>query len=1282
MLLGALLLLIAHGVAAAQNPSPYGRRFLIAFPDTMRNRTGAVKPVDTLHDEIRLIIFSSDTASVTVTGPGYSKKLRVLPSRSTILSLTDSTLRPQQLFVDRPNVASTAVFELTSDKPVSLYCYFETLFGSEAFTPFPVESWGTDYYAMTLGNQYINDVPDPEENVYPLRTPSEIVVIASQNGTAVTIAATDSVIGPRARTVTLDAGQAYLIESSTRDTLVGDLSGSHITADKPIAVLSGNTRQQGGIGANLIRTPSGNSSANTIVEWLDPVSAAGKTFVYRPLAPQVADSSEELIRIYGISPGVTTVVSSNGGPTRYIPQGSFAEYSSLLFHSGDSTQPFALHADRPALGMVVSGSYAIFESPFTDYLGARTWGPAMANLVPYERWITFGRFNTPDFPPALKHYVVIVADSSARLWLDGKPVSFSSDPVVGSPFVHARISVAPGDHALRSSGGTFSAIAFGQQSGQEKFAPPGTRRDDDGSGGRMRQEGARDRSAEVARKRAHLPSVLHKSVYTEYLSIAYAYPVLGRSDADIPADSLEFTRSEKCDSTLAVVQRVGPLWTATPLNAALDPASINTVADITPDYTFGILSGYHIRLAPRDPGADASGRVVVTTLPGRVWYIPFVYKAHTVAIAPDPVEMIGIPANQPKTLGLKLTNQKPFSATVLWAKLLHEGTSGFTLPDLSQLPKPLFSGGSFSLPLSFTGSIPEQIYTDTLILGIEPCRNDTIPVSARTAPLVPKPVPLITGYDWKGRPVGSANDTLSFISNAGSLGFSIKEVAIVSDPNGAFSLTVPDWKGIPPVQPGERYPTGIRFTPPSAGSFAAEIRLVTDGGDTVRAGLLGTGLRPAIQAPDLEMGNLCIALGGIKDTSVGITNGGNMALTIYGLELTGSAAVTIDTSNLKSPRLLLPGQGLTVPVRISTETLGPIDATIVIHSDAPRGDSIVIGGYVASCSNARLAVDDHDFDTVWVGLTKPGFVTLRNLGGGDVLVSGMKVVDDTAGAFQATLPTLPFIVRDGDSVRVACSFSPLIPGLQTARIEFQTELGRLYSNLRGVGKKLLIPAHISRDYHAQPGDLVTVYADLDSSLAGAPVDSLAISLGYDSRLLDFLGLTDSTVAAGWMMMPQTEPDTLRFRIAGLASPPGAGHLLGVDFLTRFTLLDSSELPFTVSTGLPYVEIVERPGLFRRDSICGLVDRLFEFSRYKFRLDQNRPNPIERSGTIEFEIPFDNYTTLIVYDMLGAERMRLTDRFLTAGVYTVTIAENSLAAGAYQYRLRSGEYSTTRRMVVQ
>jgi hypothetical protein len=127
---------------------------------------------------------------------------------------------------------------------------------------------------------------------------------------------------------------------------------------------------------------------------------------------------------------------------------------------------------------------------------------AMAELVPWERWSSVGRFHSPGYPEYLRHYVAIVSD--AQVLLDGRPVAMTPAPVGG--YREALVEVGPGDHLLAAEGcGRFGAIAYGHAQGYEEYVPPHARKGDDET----------------------IASAPHPSRYWEKLGIAYAYPVLG-----------------------------------------------------------------------------------------------------------------------------------------------------------------------------------------------------------------------------------------------------------------------------------------------------------------------------------------------------------------------------------------------------------------------------------------------------------------------------------------------------------------------------------------------------------------------------------------------------------------------------------------------------------------------------------------------------------------------------------------------------------------------------------
>lgn len=83
----------------------------------------------------------------------------------------------------------------------------------------------------------------------------------------------------------------------------------------------------------------------------------------------------------------------------------------------------------------------------------------------------------------------------------------------------------------------------------------------------------------------------------------------------------------------------------------------------------------------------------------------------------------------------------------------------------------------------------------------------------------------------------------------------------------------------------------------------------------------------------------------------------------------------------------------------------------------------------------------------------------------------------------------------------------------------------------------------------------------------------------------------------------------------------------------------------------------------------------------FALAQNYPNPFNPSTVIEYALPTDSRVILKVYDALGQEVATLVDEFQPAGYRSVVWNGKNLATGVYFYRIKAGDFSDVKRMVI-
>ena len=121
----------------------------------------------------------------------------------------------------------------------------------------------------------------------------------------------------------------------------------------------------------------------------------------------------------------------------------------------------------------------------------------------------------------------------------------------------------------------------------------------------------------------------------------------------------------------------------------------------------------------------------------------------------------------------------------------------------------------------------------------------------------------------------------------------------------------------------------------------------------------------------------------------------------------------------------------------------------------------------------------------------------------------------------------------------------------------------------------------------------------------------------------------------------------------------------------------------------YAWAVGRYGLVLRTTNLGVTwidDDNNKVYPTEFKLEQNYPNPFNPTTEIGFRIVDFGLVTLKVYDVLGREVATLVNEYKPAGIYEVefnaveTHRDASLPSGVYFYRLTSGSYTATKKML--
>lgn len=349
-------------------------------------------------------------------------------------------------------------FRIESNDEVTVYALNQARFTSDAHLVLPVPALGRDYVVMS----YTSDgsgIPFLAGAVGN-DTPSQLAIVAVADDTEVSILPTVPTFPSQStapRTIRLQRGESYLLQADTRVAGGrGDLTGSRVTATKPIAVFGGHQRA-----VLPIQFKSALSSRDHLVEQMPPVETWGKSVFLVPHAqPSVqAIAGSDVYRI--LAAFDNTRVLLNGQPLTTLNAGQF--YEAPLTQEGwitSNEQVLVAQFKKTATPTGLSGG-----------LGPQVGDPFMM-VIPtveqYDKGYRFINAQVRDVGAAggqsfTEHYVTMVihADGVNSLLFDERPLPPNSfRPIVNSGYVYGNFRVSGGVHTARADSG-FGIYVYG-----------------------------------------------------------------------------------------------------------------------------------------------------------------------------------------------------------------------------------------------------------------------------------------------------------------------------------------------------------------------------------------------------------------------------------------------------------------------------------------------------------------------------------------------------------------------------------------------------------------------------------------------------------------------------------------------------------------------------------------------------------------------------------------------------------------------------------------------------
>lgn len=352
--------------------------------------------------------------------------------------------------------------EIVSSAPVSVTCFSSKNQTSDGYLALPVSSWGTKYVSA---NYYVDHYAQPDDFCATHPRPGEFAIICAQDSTTVTVVPSTRTLEGMAPGAThrrvLRRGEIFQVQDGGTERRSAwapgsDITGSVITADKPVGLLSGHVRA--GITSDY-------QSKDHLIEMLPPLDALGTRYM---TVPFLGRQGGDLLRITAASALPTTVTTtslSNGlRTTTMTGLGAFVDV--------DIFDAVVIDASRPIL--VTQYSRSAGADPRNADTDSVHFDPDMVVLSPMEQFVDGGVFATPANDPSASgrprftsHRVSIVAERRglASVRLNGRLLSsnstYQSGAMPDSSYRWASVEI-PGNSTFYLSGSArFAGYLYG-----------------------------------------------------------------------------------------------------------------------------------------------------------------------------------------------------------------------------------------------------------------------------------------------------------------------------------------------------------------------------------------------------------------------------------------------------------------------------------------------------------------------------------------------------------------------------------------------------------------------------------------------------------------------------------------------------------------------------------------------------------------------------------------------------------------------------------------------------
>lgn len=390
-------------------------------------------------------------ATIKIKSTGFDKQFVVQNNKVTKVGINDRAMCKES------EIAQDNGIHIKSEHPVTVYVYYAYQWTGEVFNVIPIDWLGKKYVSLNL-------YEDKTEEL----NPPLILIVASEDNTIVyyqPTKPTEKVSAGTKKEVKLNKGQTFLILGKEDNNVLrspeSDITGTFITSNKPIAVISGHTKGTTfGYTINPFNKEEQYRVRNVMLEQLLPIELLGTEYI--PVAIRLNSLDPYHIRFY------------EGDLIRFVAtQDSTIIYQMRLDGSGLKQITIPLKTGE-YFDISSQENVCYYKSNFPILVGQFSKGWSYYNklfqgifisLTPKERWGNFAIFDSPSKD---KNYIdiTLLYEDFENLYFDGINMKasggFSAIKIPGTPYAYISEKIDNGNHIIEGrNGAKFGAYAYG-----------------------------------------------------------------------------------------------------------------------------------------------------------------------------------------------------------------------------------------------------------------------------------------------------------------------------------------------------------------------------------------------------------------------------------------------------------------------------------------------------------------------------------------------------------------------------------------------------------------------------------------------------------------------------------------------------------------------------------------------------------------------------------------------------------------------------------------------------